>query len=182
MHVILTKCPKLFGKLLLLSTLQIFLENLMKRYVQLRLSHTSFLHFFKFRERYKHHKVPLDGIGGKKGTLIKNLHLAGSRVLEVQAEAEALALTQNVRFEQDMSEEPQLYAADTDTINRQNPDFDLLASLNEDSLDEEDDKTDDMEAKLMAGKFVNMTDLLPPVPAKGNFKVEAIKGSQYFFS
>jgi DNA-directed RNA polymerase len=135
---------------------------------------------FKFRERYKHHKVPLDGIGGKKGTLIKNLHLAGSRVLEVQAEAEALALTQNVRFEQDMSEEPQLYAADT--TDRKNPDLDLLASLSDDALDEEDDRTDDMEAKLMAGKFVNMTDLLPPVPAKGNFKVEAIKGSQYFFS
>jgi DNA-directed RNA polymerase, mitochondrial len=111
--------------------------------------------------------------------LVKNLHLAGSRVLEVQAEAEALALTQNVRFEQDMSEEPQSYVANT--TDQQNPDLDLLASLNE-NMDDEDDTTDDMETKLMAGKFVNMTDLLPPVPAKGNFKVEAIKGSQYFFS
>lgn len=44
-------------------------------------------------------------------------------------------------------------------------------------------KSQQMEAvvKLM-GKFVNMTDLLPPLPQKGEFNVERIKKSQYFFS
>jgi DNA-directed RNA polymerase len=35
---------------------------------------------------------------------------------------------------------------------------------------------------LLMGKFVELCDLLPPLPQKGDFKVETIKGSQYFFS
>jgi DNA-directed RNA polymerase len=35
---------------------------------------------------------------------------------------------------------------------------------------------------LLAGKVVNLTDLLPPIPDKGTFEVESIKESQYFFS
>ena len=72
-----------------------------------------------------------------------------------------------------------------DVINQQDAmdqDLNLLASLNEEALDEMDDETDDVDVRLLAGKFVNLTDLLPPLPAKGSFKVEAIKGSQYFFS
>lgn len=38
------------------------------------------------------------------------------------------------------------------------------------------------EANLLAGKFVNLTDLIPPLPDKGSFEVESIKKSQYFFS
>jgi DNA-directed RNA polymerase len=34
----------------------------------------------------------------------------------------------------------------------------------------------------LAGKFVNLVDLLPPVPAKGEFDVNKIKSSLYFFS
>ena len=101
--------------------------------------------------------------------------------MEIQQEAEELALSKNVRFEQDVSE-PQLSTADT--IKQQianDPDLDLLASLNDENM-EEGDETDDVDVRLMAGKFVNLIDLLPPLPAKGNFKVEAIKGSQYFFS
>jgi DNA-directed RNA polymerase, mitochondrial len=100
--------------------------------------------------------------------------------LEIQKEADELALTKNVRFEQDVSE-PSLSAADImDGKNTDDPDLDLLAAL--EATDEEDGEMDDVDTRLMAGKFVNLTDLLPPVPAKGNFKVEAIKGSQYFFS
>lgn len=144
--------------------------------------------------------MPLDSIGGKKGTFVKSLHAAGSRILKIQEEADELASSQNVRFEQDVSE-PRLSAADiidrqnaADVIDRQNaaniidrqkatdPDLSLLATLNDETSDDEDDETDDADVRLLAGKFVNFTDLLPPLPAKGNFKVEAIKGSQYFFS
>ena len=126
--------------------------------------------------------MPLDNIGGRRGTFVKSLHLAGSRILEIQEEARELALTKNVRFEEDIFE-PRLSAADiVDRQKANDPDLDLLASLNEDTFDVEDEEMDDMDVKLMAGKFVNLTDLLPPLPAKGNFKVEAIKGSQYFFS
>ena len=37
-------------------------------------------------------------------------------------------------------------------------------------------------ATLLAGKVVNLTDLIPPLPDKGSFEVESIKKSQYFFS
>jgi DNA-directed RNA polymerase, mitochondrial len=34
----------------------------------------------------------------------------------------------------------------------------------------------------LKGKFVSVTDILPPLPERGSFKVESIKASQYFFS
>lgn len=37
------------------------------------------------------------------------------------------------------------------------------------------------EAKVQS-KFVNLVDLLPPLPKKGDFDVQTIKKSQYFFS
>jgi DNA-directed RNA polymerase len=44
-------------------------------------------------------------------------------------------------------------------------------------------KVDEEKAAIeLIGKFVNVTDILPPLPKRGNFKVEMIKGSQYFFS
>ncbi|KIM89933.1 hypothetical protein PILCRDRAFT_812715 [Piloderma croceum F 1598] len=48
------------------------------------------------------------------------------------------------------------------------------AELKDIRLDEAD--------KHLLGKFVELRDLLPPLPKKGNFNVETIKGSQYFFS
>lgn len=41
---------------------------------------------------------------------------------------------------------------------------------------------DDEATNALLGKFVDLTALFPPLPAKGNFEVETIKGSQYFFS
>jgi len=135
----------------------------------------------EFRERYKTHKVPLDNIGGNKGTFVKALHAAGSRILEIREHSEDLAQSQNVKFEEDLSK-PRLSSADViEQQNATDPDLDLLASLNEETIDDEEDETG-ADTRLLAGKFVNFTDLLPPLPAKGNFKVEAIKSSQYFFS
>lgn len=41
---------------------------------------------------------------------------------------------------------------------------------------------EDLQAIELLGKFVSLVDILPPLPKKGDFKVEAIKASQYFFS
>ena len=41
--------------------------------------------------------------------------------------------------------------------------------------------TKDVEGQL-ANRFVNLVDILPPLPEKGKFDVSAIKESQYFFS
>ena len=34
----------------------------------------------------------------------------------------------------------------------------------------------------MEGRFINLIDLIPPLPKKGDFEVSTIKNSQYFFS
>ncbi|PFH50361.1 hypothetical protein AMATHDRAFT_4013 [Amanita thiersii Skay4041] len=41
---------------------------------------------------------------------------------------------------------------------------------------------DEMIAAELYGKFVNLSDILPPLPEKGDFEVETIKKSLYFFS
>lgn len=44
-------------------------------------------------------------------------------------------------------------------------------------------KTEEDKAAIeLLGKFVDLTDILPPLPKKGGFQVETIKSSQYFFS
>lgn len=43
------------------------------------------------------------------------------------------------------------------------------------------DKDEEWETKFKA-KFVDLADILPPIPAKGSFDVNEIKGSLYFFS
>lgn len=67
----------------------------------------------------------------------------------------------------------------------------LLAELDEAEQDVEEDDNDakgekdkaTMRATIqLLGKFVDLADLLPPLPHKGNFNVESIKDSQYFFS
>ena len=137
--------------------------------------------------------MPLDNIGGKKSTFVKALHASGSRIQEIRQQSDDLALSKNVRFEHEDIPKPRLLLSSADVIDQQNGvdlDLDLLASLNEETLsdeekegyDDDDDDGTDADTKLMAGKFVNLTDLFPPLPAKGNFKVEAIKASQYFFS
>lgn len=40
----------------------------------------------------------------------------------------------------------------------------------------------DLDSIELLGKFVSLVDILPPLPKKGDFNVEAIKASQYFFS
>lgn len=47
--------------------------------------------------------------------------------------------------------------------------------------DDEVNEPDAANARLL-GKFVDLIDLMPPLPKKGDFDVETIKGSQYFFS
>lgn len=55
------------------------------------------------------------------------------------------------------------------------------AETKEEEHEDNTTELDPVNARLL-GKFVNLVDLLPPLPKKGNFDVETIKGSQYFFS
>lgn len=54
-------------------------------------------------------------------------------------------------------------------------------SAAEEHDEDEVNELDAANARLL-GKFVDLIDLMPPLPKKGDFDVETIKGSQYFFS
>ena len=58
-------------------------------------------------------------------------------------------------------------------------DEDLEVDPSDDAESEDDPDEGDVH---LLGKFVDLCDLLPPLPQKGNFDVETIKKSQYFFS
>lgn len=47
---------------------------------------------------------------------------------------------------------------------------------------DEDDAGEDNADSYLANKFVDLSAVLPPLPKKGDFDVETIKKSQYFFS
>jgi DNA-directed RNA polymerase len=47
--------------------------------------------------------------------------------------------------------------------------------------DEDDEENTDIDENLLR-KFVDVTDLFPPLPSKGTFNVDDIQQSRYFFS
>jgi DNA-directed RNA polymerase, mitochondrial len=47
---------------------------------------------------------------------------------------------------------------------------------------EQQEKSVELDDDSFEGKFVDLVELLPPVPAKGEFDVNKIKSSLYFFS
>ena len=60
---------------------------------------------------------------------------------------------------------------------------DMSTQVLESTDEEESSKPNRKKASpLLAGRFVKLLDILPPVPTRGTFKVEDIKSSLYFFS
>ncbi|KAI0776637.1 DNA/RNA polymerase [Trametes elegans] len=129
----------------------------------------------EFRQRYADYKVPLAAL---RGPGMRRLNLEPGK-LKV-SEEDIKVLKENAAAEEEESE-----ALDEDE------DFDE----GEEEEEEEEEKpkkkpkarrakgspAQDIEHRL-EGKFVNLVDVLPPVPKKGMFDVKAIKDSQYFFS
>ncbi|KAF8519384.1 DNA/RNA polymerase [Hysterangium stoloniferum] len=117
----------------------------------------------EFRERYADHKFPLKALFS--GKLLKTLRNAGCDiVLPKHIEQEARSQI----------------AADK---KQQNDDVDD-SELNE---NEEEDADDDPPPYSLGKsqtnvRFVNVVDLFPPLPRKGDFEVRTVKDSLYFFS
>lgn len=91
--------------------------------------------------------------------------------------------TSNVEASPDSDPDPQLQKLlnvldDKESVEESEDEYDTPHSRAARKKKVEADKA----AIELLGKFVNLTDLLPPLPKKGGFKVEMIKGSQYFFS
>lgn len=51
----------------------------------------------------------------------------------------------------------------------------------EDSAEEDETTVHDIDPSMVT-RFVNLVDILPPLPEKGHFDVSTIKKSLYFFS
>ncbi|TFK37584.1 hypothetical protein BDQ12DRAFT_607612 [Crucibulum laeve] len=162
----------------------------------------------EFLERYKGYKVPLVNLS--TGQFTKSLRAAGSRIVVTPEQAKTLSTitdlleiseTEQPTIEQtDVAKSPDeleelLKDIEAEPANEAEETKEMLDELISEESEEEEEyispqmrnararKAEEERAKLeLMGKFVNLTDIFPPLPAKGNFKVEDIKSSQYFFS
>ncbi|KAG1773841.1 hypothetical protein EDD22DRAFT_841721 [Suillus occidentalis] len=155
----------------------------------------------EFRTRYGSHKVPLESI--RSGKLLKNLQAAGVRIVASSEQANALRLGGVSSFDNiiDVSDEKtgsiaqiskameteptqtEIPLVISDKRGRRPKNVVKKVSAVKDGEEDDDDCAgeDDVDSVLV-DKFVDLSAVLPPLPKKGDFDVETIKKSQYFFS
>jgi len=159
-------------------------------------------------ERYKDHKISLLYL--KNGTLAKKLRAAGSKINVTPEQAANLpGMTHLLNIvDPDAAETAKISAVPIApgevavSLEETKKFVDQLQFPEADSESEEapevveDEGEDDGETKprkqsrmssdeiseQLRGKFINLVELLPPLPAKGTFNVDDIKKSAYFFS
>ncbi|KAF5391949.1 hypothetical protein D9757_003234 [Collybiopsis confluens] len=157
----------------------------------------------EFRARYRNYKVPLSSV--QSNVLMKALQQAGARITVTAEQAKSLHSISNivdVSNQGNSSIEDNTDSADLQALiedlrqEHKTTQTESVAAEEEEEEEEEDEDwesprakatrmrkaNEDLQSIELLGKFVNLVDLLPPVPKKGDFKVEAIKASQYFFS
>lgn len=131
----------------------------------------------------------------RNSNLTKRLRAAGSRIVATPEQAEQLdgvsTLLSVSDSEQSTLHESDVDESEEDEVDEVDEDMESLMTAMEETSDEEDPQSAAHLKKLgrlqqvsmeLRGKFVDLTDILPPLPQKGNFKVEDIKASPYFFS
>ena len=124
----------------------------------------------EFKERYADYKVPLVAI---RGQIVKKLGISPELFGVSKQDAQLLTDAAEVEEEGEEGEEPEEDAElDLESESKPKP----KRRAKKVTL-----KVADVEKRL-AGKFVNLADILPPLPEKGKFDVNLIKESQYFFS
>lgn len=152
-------CPELSATRSLRCTRRTYWGSCTRRFV-LRLSSisTSPTPLLQFHERYKNFKVPVSAL--KRGVLLRQVRQAGTKldeaVEELLAEEEKASKPKRSKLgrPRKKSEAP----SDTET----------------------EEEAPSPQKSL--GAVIDLGDLLPPLPQKGAFDVETIKGSLYFFS
>ncbi|KAF9444243.1 DNA/RNA polymerase [Macrolepiota fuliginosa MF-IS2] len=154
----------------------------------------------EFLNRYKNFKVPLINLSGT--SLATKLYNAGSRIYATPEQAASLSSLKDLVVVVDEGESSTV--DESRAVKDENAVKQLLSELKTEepaSVDEDVDgavvgmsetpqarvakekklQQKDAIVKLM-GKFVNLSDLFPPLPKKGEFDVGNIKQSLYFFS
>ena len=143
------------------------------------------------RERYKDYKVALGHL--RNGGLIKSLVNAGSTITASPEQAKRLGLVHSeLKSILTISDSKESSIDETEVDNA------TLEALTSKALPKTRRSTkaaqadgkphstgsesiDELDQRLF-GKFVDLTDLIPPLPKKGSFDVADIRKSQYFFS
>lgn len=121
--------------------------------------------YVQFRERYKNHYIALENIASRNNAnkFVHKLRTAGSRIYARRdQEAELDAIKELLIFTDDKTS---IAVVEDDS----------MVATSEDAAGAEN-------MELLAGKFVRLTDLFPPLPKKGSLVVSDIKHSPYFFS
>lgn len=164
----------------------------------------------EFRTRYADYKVPLSGL--RSGNFLNNLFSAGLKLkmtaaqaaqVGVRMEDNRLKRASTTDIDHDLTDNVVVVNDEGKSTDGLDDMLNLLATVSNGSkkatkkkrtdslfdmdpdllkegkdLGEDDEDTD----KKITAKFINVTDLFPPLPPKGTFDVEDIKKSQYFFS
>ncbi|EIW56833.1 DNA/RNA polymerase [Trametes versicolor FP-101664 SS1] len=127
----------------------------------------------EFRERYADYKVPLVSL---QGPAMKKLNLEGAAAPE---DIQALKEIVTDEVEKPEEEEASLVLDAEDDLELEEVEEEVKPKKRKPKKSAK--SKEDVEQHL-AGKFVNLVDILPALPEKGKFDVKAIKESQYFFS
>jgi DNA-directed RNA polymerase, mitochondrial len=128
----------------------------------------------QFRSRYATHKLPVRSLF--HGKLIEKLRAAGSTVT-VPKEVEEQVLSEMAAQDED----PSLVEHSDAEVDIEN--VEAATKTPRSHLSDEFNINvvqDDLDG--MRNRFVNLVDLIPPLPKKGDFEVSTIKNSPYFFS
>jgi DNA-directed RNA polymerase len=133
--------------------------------------------FQQFRDRYRGFKVPLVNV--RTGGLLKKLRDSGTRMSVTSEQAKNLRGLEQILTISEVNKT----AIDDLGNSRIGAKAASQPKVNEESTEEEAEEEEDAELDApLLGKFVDLVDLLPPLPTKGTFDVEDIQRSPYFFS
>ncbi|PPQ83911.1 hypothetical protein CVT25_000656 [Psilocybe cyanescens] len=151
----------------------------------------------EFKTRYANHHIPLSDLGsrnkGRPALLVEKLKAAGTRVYaskEMTADLGALAPLVEVSEDKEqwavVTKVKKLSSAKDKEAEEQE---DIVAAVEAEKQEKEgqEEQEQELESMLVNTKgqtnlFVRLTDLIPPLPEKGDFEVASIKASPYFFS
>ncbi|KAH7908847.1 hypothetical protein BJ138DRAFT_1011941 [Hygrophoropsis aurantiaca] len=154
----------------------------------------------EFVERYKGYKIPLSSL--RTGQFMKQLVQSGVKISATQDQADALGsaglngiLTVSDSNDSSIAEHPTPSTSGSPTKGAVSPPTTrkrgrppktmifVEESTSDAELEDDAEGAEDEEVpSVLKDKFVDLCSLLPPLPEKGDFKVETIKQSQYFFS
>ena len=137
----------------------------------------------KFKDRYKGFKVPITNL--KTGTLLKNLRKAGGSLKESLIELEAKWSAEEKENVEEAEDSTSIETKTKASKAAEGPCDVVYQKKKLGRPSKADRKLQDsymVDPKEIDAKFIDLVDLLPPLPKKGGFDVGKIKKSQYFFS